>query len=374
MSESRNPYRFVLPLLVFAAAVFTITYVARLVFEGDGAVLKVDPSAATADGELLQGELNTISIFRRSSPSVVFVYNIQNQFDPRTWNVSEVSQGTGSGFLWDRSGHIVTNYHVVAGATKIRVTLVDGNTYEAEKIGEEPSKDLAVLKIDLVGTNVTPLGEVVADSSKVLVGQKSIAIGNPFGLDHTLTVGTISAMGRSMASIVKDVTIRDMIQTDAAINPGNSGGPLLDSQGRLIGMNTLILRNSTGIGFAVPSNTISRIVNQIIQYGEPVRSGIGVTVVSEGAVVQSRGLTGVMLKVVQPDSPAAEAGLRGLSINQYGRIVFGDIIQAIDGQPIRNVDDLYHALDLKREGEVVEIVYYRDGEQYTADITLVRIQ
>ncbi len=362
-------------MLIFAAAVFTVTYVARLALGGDsGVVLQVETPAIPAAGELLPDERNTIAIFQKASPSVVFVYNIQSQFDPRTFNVSEVPQGSGSGFLWDKSGHIVTNFHVVANASRIAVTLIDGKTYEAEKIGEEPSKDLAVLKIDLLGTNVTPLGEVVADSSKVLVGQKSIAIGNPFGLDHTLTVGTISAMGRSMASIVKDVTIRDMIQTDAAINPGNSGGPLLNSHGELIGMNTLILRNSTGIGFAVPSNTISRIVSQIIEFGEPVRSGIGITVVSEGNLVQRLGLTGVMIRVVQPDSPAAQAGLRGMTISQAGRIVVGDIIQAIDGQPITNVDDLYHALDLKREGEVVNVVFYREGQQYSADIELVRIQ
>ncbi|EDY84598.1 Trypsin domain protein [Verrucomicrobiia bacterium DG1235] len=374
MPEHRNPYRFVLPLFVFAAALFTITYIARKVFDNNGVVLRVDTPALPGDGELLTDERNTIEIFQNASPAVVFVYNIQTQFDRRTWNVSEVSQGSGSGFLWDRSGHIVTNYHVVQGASRIAVTLIDGNTYEAKKVGEEPSKDLAVLKIDLLDTNVTPLGEVVADSADIIVGQKSVAIGNPFGLDHTLTVGTISALGRSMASIVKDVTIRDMIQTDAAINPGNSGGPLLDSHGRLIGMNTLILRNSTGIGFAVPSNTISRIVGQIIQYGQPIRSGIGVSIVPDGTITRRLGLSGVMLREVYADSPADEAGLRSLSFDrQTGRIVLGDIIQAIDGQPIRNVDDLYHAFDLKRAGDVVEIVFYRDGQQYTVNIALVRI-
>ncbi len=374
MSESRSPYRLVLPLLVFAATVFLITYVSRQVFEKRGGTLHVDQAAIPEAGELLPDERNTIAIFQKASPSVVFVYNLQNQFDRRTWTVSEVPQGSGSGFLWDKAGHIVTNYHVVAGASRIAVTLIDGKTYEAKKIGEEPKKDLAVLKIDLIGTNVTPLGETVADSSKVIVGQKSIAIGNPFGLDHTLTVGTISALGRSMASIVQNVTIRDMIQTDAAINPGNSGGPLLDSRGCLIGMNTLILRDSTGIGFAVPSNTISRIVNQIIQYGEPVRSGIGITVVSDGSFVQRLGLKGVMLQSVQEGSPAEAAGLRGLEQNRSGRIVLGDLIQSIDGQTIETVDDLYHLFDQKRAGETVSIVFLRDGQLRSVDITLVRIQ
>ncbi|MBD5782340.1 trypsin-like peptidase domain-containing protein [Pelagicoccus sp. NFK12] len=373
MSEGRSPYRIVLPLLIFAITVFLITFVARQMFERKGGTLHVEVPSIPAAGDLLPGERNTIAIFQKASPSVVFVYNLQNQFDRRTWSVSEVPQGSGSGFLWDRSGHIVTNYHVVAGANRIAVTLIDGKTYEAQKIGEEPKKDLAVLKIDLRGTNITPLGETVADSSKVMVGQKSIAIGNPFGLDHTLTVGTISALGRSMASIVQNVTIRDMIQTDAAINPGNSGGPLLDSHGRLIGMNTLILRDSTGIGFAVPSNTITRIVNQIIKFGEPVRSGIGVTVVSDGSFVQRLGLKGVMLQSVQEGSPAEAAGLRGLELNRSGRIVLGDLIQSIDGQAIETVDDLYHSFDQKREGQTVNIVFYRDGQQYTVDITLVRI-
>ncbi|MBK1880544.1 S1C family serine protease [Pelagicoccus mobilis] len=374
MSDNRSPYRFVLPLVVFAAAIFTVTYLARVAFEDTGGSLQVDMPVIPEAGEFLQNERNTIAIFQKASPAVVFVYNIQKQFDPRSWSVSEVSQGSGSGFLWDRSGHIVTNYHVVAGASRIAVTLIDGKTYEAEKIGEEPSKDLAVLKIDLVGTNVTPLGEVIADSSDVIVGQKSIAIGNPFGLDHTLTVGTISALGRSMASIVKDVTIRDMIQTDAAINPGNSGGPLLDSHGRLIGMNTLILRNSTGIGFAVPSNTISRIVGQIIEFGEPVRSGIGVTIASD-SLMRRFGIQGqgIMLKEVHSGSPADAAGLRGVGISRNGRVVLGDVIRSIEGETIRTVDDLYHAFDERSAGDEVEIVFYRDGKLYTVKIVLARI-
>lgn len=374
MSENRSPYRFILPLLVFALAVFTLTYLARVAFDSSSPRLDVEVAAIPPAGDLLSDERNTIAVFQNASPSVVFVYNLQQQRNPWTWKVSEVQQGTGSGFLWDRTGHIVTNYHVVAGASRIAVTLIDGKTYEADVVGVEPSKDLAVLKIDLVGTNVTPLGDVVADSSKVIVGQKSIAIGNPFGLDHTLTVGTISALGRSMASIMEGVTIRDMIQTDAAINPGNSGGPLLDSRGRLIGMNTLILRNSTGIGFAVPSNTIERIVKQIIEYGEPLRSGIGVEIASE-QLIRRLGITvqGIMLREVHASGPAEAAGLRGISMNKNGRIVLGDIIQSIDGEPIRTVDDLYHAFDRRSVGEDAKIVFYRDGELFEVTITLVRI-
>lgn len=375
MPERSNPYRFVLPILLFAIVVFAISYVANLVFEPLGVHLEVDTSLDLPN-DLLPEERNTIAVFQAASPSVVFVHNIQNQFDIRTWNFSEVPLGSGSGFLWDRTGHIVTNFHVVQGADRLAVTLIDGKTYEALKIGEEPSKDLAVLKIDLLDTNVTPLGEVVRDSSRIVVGQKTLAIGNPFGLDHTLTVGNISALGRSMASIVKGVTIRDMIQTDAAINPGNSGGPLLDSQGRLIGMNTLILRNSTGIGFAVPSNTIRRIVDQIIKHGQAIRSGIGVTIFNDRAFASlSRrlGVSGVMLREVAPGSPADKAGLRGTSRDPSGQLILGDIIQEVDGQPVRRMDDLYHAFDLKKAGDETEIVYYRDGEQRTVTVNVVRI-
>lgn len=374
MSGGRNPYRFVLPLLVFAAAAFTVTYIARRVFEKQAFDSYQQGSPIPSAGDLLDYERNTIAIFRKASPSVVFVYNLQNQFDLRTRVLEEVPQGTGSGFLWDRSGHIVTNFHVVQGASRIAVTLIDGQTYEAKRVGEEPLKDLAVLKIDLLDTNVTPLGETLADSSQVMAGQKSIAIGNPFGLDHTLTVGSISALGRSMASIVPNVTIRDMLQTDAAINPGNSGGPLLDSNGRLIGMNTLILRNSTGIGFAVPSNTIKRIVSQIIEFGQPIRSGIGIHIVRDSMLTRRVGLEGVMIETVLEGSPAEAAGLRGVNRDRFGQIVFGDVIQVIDGVPIRSVDDLYHSFDLKRAGESVELVYFRNGKQHTVDIELANLE
>jgi len=321
---------------------------------------------------LLDEERNTISIFNSASPAVVFVYNIQSQFDFRTRGFENVSRGTGSGFLWDKEGHIVTNYHVVQGADRIAVTLIDGKTYEAKKVGEEPYKDLAVLKIDIIRTNVTPLGDVIADSAEVLVGQKSIAIGNPYGLDHTLTVGTVSALGRSMSSVVSGITIRDMIQTDAAINPGNSGGPLLDSSGRLLGMNTSILRNSTGIGFAVPSNTIERIVDQIIRFGQPVRSGIGVTVVGDGRMAQRVAAQGVMIESVVPDSPAARAGLRGIRV-EGPLLRLGDVIRSVDGLTVRSVDDLYHAFDEKGVGEEVSLGYFRDGEVQEAKLRLARL-
>ncbi len=373
MQSQRNAPRFILPLLLFAAAVFCITLLARYLF--DSPSVRPSLSASSLEG-LLPSELDTIGIFEAASPAVVFVHNLQNQFDVRTWNVAEVPQGTGSGFLWDREGHIVTNFHVVQGADRLAVTLIDGNTYEARKVGQAPSKDLAVLKIDLLETNVTPLGERVFDSSKILVGQKALAIGNPFGLDHTLTVGNISALGRTMTSIVQDLTIRDMIQTDAAINPGNSGGPLLDSQGRLIGMNTLILRDSTGIGFAVPSNTIRRNVEQIIEFGHPIRLGIGVSVFDDssfGRIARRLGVSGILLREVYPDSPADKAGLKGTYRDRYGRLVLGDVIQKVEGTSIGSIDDLYHAFDAMKSGQTAEIEYYREGRQETVSIPVERL-
>jgi S1-C subfamily serine protease len=231
---------------------------------------------------------------------------------------------------------------------------------------------MAVLKIDLRKTNVVPFGEKVSNSAEILVGQKAIAIGNPYGLDNTLTVGNVSALSRSMPSVMDGVTIRDMIQTDAPINPGNSGGPLLDSRGQLIGMNTMILRGSTGIGFAVPSNTIGRIVNQIIQYGRPVQSGIGIEIF-EDRITRSIGVEGVVLREVYSDSPAEKAGLKGTSRDQFGRIIIGDIIVSIDGAPIRNYDDMYNAFDEKKPGSTIELVYLRDGEERKETIDVVTV-
>lgn len=322
--------------------------------------------------DLLAYERNTMSVFHEASPAVVFVHNLQRYRNFRSFRTSEVEAGTGSGFLWDRQGHIVTNFHVVQNANRVAVTLIDGNTYEAKIIGVEARKDLAVLKIELRETNVVPFGEKVADSSELMVGQKAIAIGNPWGLDHTLTVGNVSALSRSMPSISEGVTIRDMIQTDAPINPGNSGGPLLDSDGKLIGMNTLILRNSTGIGFAVPSNTISRIVKQIIKYGKPIQAGIGISIF-EDRIARSVRVEGVIIREVFSGMPAEKVGLRGTKRDSFGRIVLGDIITSIDGERIRNYDDMYNAFDDKTAGEVIEVVYLRNGAEQAATIEIVRV-
>ncbi|MCH6258035.1 trypsin-like peptidase domain-containing protein [Puniceicoccaceae bacterium K14] len=372
MISHQSPARFVFPIVATAFVIFILSFVANRYFAKEGDHFA--PSLATGETaeDLLAYEKNTISVFQTASPSVVFVHNLKDYRSFFSRDVFEVQKGTGSGFLWDKDGHIVTNFHVVQGASRVAVTLIDGNTYQADLVGAEPRKDLAVLKIELRETNVIPFGDRVADSSKIQVGQKAIAIGNPYGLDHTLTVGNISALGRTMSSIVEGFNIRDMIQTDAAINPGNSGGPLLDSRGRLIGMNTLILRNSTGIGFAVPSNNIKRIVSQIIEYGQVIQAGIGITIFKD-RITQSVGAEGVIINEVYSRSPAEEAGLRGTSMQASGRLSIGDIILSIDGQPMRTQDDMYNLFDSKKIGDEIELIYTRDGIENTVTMPLISI-
>ena len=211
-------------------------------------------------GSLTSDEKLTIDLFRASSPSVVYITTLTRRQNWFSMNVEEIPSGTGSGFVWDRRGHIITNFHVIENASRFEVTLADQTTWEADVVGKAPEKDLAVLRIEAPATSLEPL--TVGESENLLVGQKVFAIGNPFGLDHTLTTGVISALGRAITS--RDETrIEDVIQTDAAINPGNSGGPLIDSSGRLIGVNTLIYSPSgasAGIGFAIPVDTISWVV------------------------------------------------------------------------------------------------------------------
>jgi S1-C subfamily serine protease len=372
MFQGNRILRWIYVFVVAAFTLFAFSVIFKKFIAGPGSASIVAPHPGEMPGDLLAYERNTIDVFQQASSAVVFVHNLQNRREFFSFNVTEVNAGTGSGFLWDDKGHIVTNFHVVQGATRVAVTLIDGNTYNADIVGAEPRKDMAVLKIDLRKTNVVPFGEKVSNSAEILVGQKAIAIGNPYGLDNTLTVGNVSALSRSMPSVMDGVTIRDMIQTDAPINPGNSGGPLLDSRGQLIGMNTMILRGSTGIGFAVPSNTIGRIVNQIIQYGRPVQSGIGIEIF-EDRITRSIGVEGVVLREVYSDSPAEKAGLKGTSRDQFGRIIIGDMIVSIDGAPSRNYDDMYNAFDEKKPGSTIELVYLRDGEERKETIDVVTV-
>ena len=323
------------------------------------------PIAPLSSAARIEDERNTIAVFRDVSPSTVFVTQKKVVVDYFEGTSQEVDAGSGSGFLWDDTGYVVTNFHVVEGARSLTVTLQDQQTFDARVVGTEPRKDVAVLKIEAPGIALKPIR--VAQQAQLEVGEKTIAIGNPFGLDHTLTTGVISALGRKVQGI-GGVTIRDMVQTDAAINPGNSGGPLLDSAGQLIGMNTMIFSrsgSSAGIGFAVPVGTIARIVPQIIRTGRAEQVGLGVTIDPNRRLERRLGINGVVVLETQADGPGARAGLRGVSRTPRG-VALGDIIVAIDRKPVKDFDDLYNALDLHKPGDKVTVSVRRD--EATVDV------
>ena len=299
-------------------------------------------------------EENNVEIFRRASPSTVFITNKQLRRDLFTMNVFEIPQGTGSGFIWSREGIIVTNAHVIQGASSIVVGLSDHSLWEAKIVGVALEKDIAVLKIDAPAEKLPPLP--IGRSEHLQVGQKVLAIGNPFGLDYTLTTGIVSALGREITS-PNGRTIRGVIQTDAAINPGNSGGPLLDSSGRLIGINTAIIGpggGSAGIGFAVPVSTVRQVVPDLIRFGRIIRPVLGVGIV-EDRIAQRLGIKGVIVMSVEPGKGAAKAGLIGLKQDRNGRITLGDVIVAVDGAPVESSDDLLTILEGHKAGEVVTV-------------------
>ena len=326
------------------------------------------PKSVEIPSHLLPEERNTIEVFQKISPLVVHINNVRLLREIFSFDVSKVRAGEGSGFVWDDQGHVVTNFHVINGADDVSVAFKDGTTAKATLVGVEPRKDIAILKVELKGRVLA--GVEPADSSKLLVGQKVLAIGNPYGLDHTLTTGVISALGRQFPSQVAGVTIRDMIQTDAAINPGNSGGPLLDSRGQLIGMNTAIISqsgSSAGVGFAVPSNTIKRIVGQIIQFGRVIQPSIGVRLLDERVAAQL-GIEGVIIADVQKGTPADSAHFQETKREKNGTIKLGDVIVQMDGAQIKNYDDLYSYLERKKVGDKVEITVVRNPREKTQKI------
>lgn len=325
-------------------------------------------AAPPAPSALLQDERNSVDVFQRVSPSVVFITNAALQRDWFTMDVTAIPRGTGSGFVWDRAGHIVTNFHVVQGAQALSVKLMDGTTYEARLAGADPTKDIAVLRIQAPAKRLHPVQ--IGRSSTLQVGRKVLAIGNPFGLDHTLTTGVVSALGREIDSLVGR-KIRDVIQTDAAINPGNSGGPLLNSAGQLVGMNTSILSKSggsAGIGFAVPVDTIARVVPQLIQHGHVVRPGLGVELVQD-AVARANDIQGVVIYSVPKGSAAARAGLRGLRRSREG-LLLGDVVVAVGGVKVESYEDLASALERHKVGEVVPLGILREGKIIRVPVTL----
>ncbi len=314
-------------------------------------------------------EQATIDLFKGSNEAVVYITTLMVQRDVFSLNVMEIPRGAGSGFIWDDQGHIVTNFHVIEGASSAEVTLADHSKWPAKLIGVAPDKDIAVLKIDAPAAKLKAIP--IGVSKDLQVGQFAFAIGDPFGLDQTLTTGIISALGREVQS-PSGRPIQGVIQTDAAINPGNSGGPLLDSAGRLIGMNTAIFSPSgayAGIGFAVPVDTVNRIVPQLIAYGKIARPGLGVNL-AEDAVARRVGVDGVLLINIARGSAAAKAGLRGTRRDNDGNIVLGDVIVAIDGQPIHDNDDLYKLLDNHEPGDRVKVTYQRENRKQTIEVAL----
>ena len=317
----------------------------------------------------IEDEQNTVDIFDNAGPGTVFVTQNQIVRDRYTMRATEVPSGSGSGFIWDTDGHIITNYHVIDGSSHLTVTLYNQKTYPAKLVGGEPKKDIAVLKIDAPADELTPIPRPY-DTYERAVGQKAIAIGNPFGLDHTITTGIISAMGRDQLGY-GGVTIRDMIQTDASINPGNSGGPLLDSSGQLIGMNTMIFSNSgasAGIGFAVPFSTIKRVVPQIIRTGKAQQIGLGISILPD-AIARRNGIQGVIVRQVANNSPAARAGLRGVEQNYRGTYI-GDVIVGIDDKKVTNYDTLYNALDTHQPGDTIQVKIRREGKIISLPVEL----
>jgi len=320
--------------------------------------------------DLRPDEQAIVDLFENTSPSVVYITTLtrRRDFFGRT---GEVPLGTGTGFVWDRDGHIVTNYHVVQGrSSAIRVVMHDQTSYLAQPVGGSGRHDLAVLRIDAPADSLRPVR--LGDSDRVRVGQSAYAIGNPFGYSATLTTGIISALSRQIEGLTGDI-IEDVIQIDAAINTGNSGGPLLDSRGRVIGINSQIASpsgTSAGIGFAIPVNTVMRVVPQLIANGEytPARLGITTNQRLERMVAARDGVNGVVVQEVDPRSAAARAGLRGIDWNANQ---LGDIIVRIDGEPVRSSRELLLVLDRYQPGDVVEVTVSRDGEMHDIVVPLM---
>ena len=335
-----------------------------------------DPQAVsrpvTARGDLAGDEQNTIDIFRNAAPSVVYITSIAVRRNLFSLNVYEIPQGTGSGFIWDRQGRIVTNFHVISDASRLEVTLADHSTWKASLVGAAPDRDLAVLQITAPAGKLQPI--TVGESKNLLVGQKVFAIGNPFGLDQTLTTGVVSALGREITAVTGR-TIHDVIQTDAAINPGNSGGPLLDSAGRLIGVNTAIYSPSgasSGIGFAVPVGEVNRVVPQIISKGKVLRPGLGVTLANR-SLTGELGLEGVLVLKVLPGTSAEQAGLRGTTQVGDG-LVLGDIILAVNGRKVTDYDSLRDEVERYQVGETVALTLLRDDATAEVNVRLEALQ
>ncbi|GMU64594.1 MAG: hypothetical protein AMXMBFR36_08680 [Acidobacteriota bacterium] len=330
-------------------------------------------AAPASEGEpansLLAAEAATIDLFDTASRSVVCIRTFSRHVEESAGAVHELPLGAGSGFVWDRQGHVVTNFHVIDGAEQVEVALADHSHWRARLVGIAPELDLAVLRVDAPAERLVPLP--VGDSTRVRVGQTVLAVGNPFGFDHTLTTGVVSALGRTVDS-PSGVRIHDVIQTDAAINPGSSGGPLIDSRGRLVGVNTAIYGtsgSSAGVGFAIPAAAVARSVPQLVRHGRIVRPSLGFGLAPD-ALVEALGLAGALVLTVDEGSEAARLGVTGTQRKTPGGWLAGDLVEAVDGRAIRSSGELLDWLESKQAGESVTLDLYRGGERRTLSLVL----
>ena len=329
-----------------------------------------EPRTVAARGSLAEDEQNNITVFKAASPAAVNITTLGSEYSPFSLNVTQVPRGTGTGFIWDEQGHVVTNFHVLQGANGARVTLADQSTWKAALVGVFPDRDLAVLRIDAPKEKLKPIA--VGTSKDLQVGQKVYAIGNPFGLDQTLTTGIVSALNREIESVTQR-PIRGVIQTDAAINPGNSGGPLLDSAGRLIGVNTAIYSpsgGSAGIGFAIPVDEVSRVVPRLIKDGKFIRPALDIQA-APPQFLEKLGLPkGVAVVGVLPGGAAQAADMKPFMRSASGEIVTGDIITALAGKPVANLDELLEALENRQPGETIVLSVLREGKPVDVSVRL----
>jgi len=342
-------------------------------FQPAGSAFSETAPDGIADPATVTDEQNNIEVYKTLAPGVVNIHSTSYARD--FFGFVEPQEGGGSGSIIDQQGHILTNYHVIEGAQKLAVSLGGQKNYAAKVVGGDPDTDLAV--IQLVETPREPLTVIpLGDSDKLVVGQKVLAIGNPFGLDRTLTTGVISGLQRPIRAR-NGRPIEGAIQTDASINPGNSGGPLLDSRGRMIGINSQILSPSgasAGVGFAVPINIAKRIVPQLVRTGEVRRPKLGISTRNVEALrnqVQLPVSAGVLIWQVAPGGAAANAGLRGLTQTEDGDVEIGDIIVAIEGEKVTNTDDLYQILDKHQVGDLVRVEVYRNNARTTVPVRLI---
>lgn len=326
-----------------------------------------------ARGNLAEDEKLTIELYNQSRLGVVNITTLANRKTGLNLNIQQMPEGTGSGFVWDDAGHIVTNFHVIQNADAAQITFADQSVFQARLVGYFADKDLAVLKVDAPPGKLKPIP--LGRSDDLQVGQKVYAIGNPFGLDQTLTTGIISALGREIDSVTNR-PIKNVIQSDAAINPGNSGGPLLDSAGLLIGVNTAIFSTSgvsAGIGFAIPVDEVNRVVPELIKHGKVTKPGLGVTLAPDNLSRQWVP-EGVVILDLLSEGAAAKAGIRGSSRQRNGKISLGDVIKSVDGKPIKALKDLYLVLDEKKVGDVVKVVVIREEVEMEFEVTLMPLQ